>query len=190
MGQITKIEVEYRRTVQPAQFESKSAAAIIGVGFSEDETPDPDAQLEAAFEMAVRHVHGQLGLEVKPAKKAVPKKAAGRNISDNLEDRVEEEPAKKPAKRGRPKGSTNKKKAEEPAAPEAREISDGELVKAMSTRVEALKNAGVEGAAQLGRELIASVKPDDHPDDMPWGLASIPEEQREDFLVRIAVMGK
>lgn len=198
MGKVTNLTVEYGRTVQPKDYESKTAKAIIGVAFADDEHIDTDTELEAAFDYAVKHVHNTLGLgEAAPAKaKPAPAKKPETKVEEPKEDPAAIVDDTPPAKT---KTADKKAKKEDPAAIEddedflsigdevsdgekTREIPDGELNLAIGKKVKELQAAGVADASNQIKEIIASFSPDR---SKPFTARELTQAQRPKFLAKL-----
>ncbi len=200
----TKVEVEFSRTVQPAQYESKSAKASISyVPENEDEVIDEEEALRVAFELAKDHVLRQVGL-IPPLARTRQEKAAVTRAATKITKEKNEAKAQKAADTR----ALNKAKAQQAAASVVDEdptplaavsaadivdddtgpevISDGDLIKAVSAKVAELQEAGVNGASDILKKNIASFNPTP---GTPFNLANIPPEKRQAFLDQVKLLG-
>lgn len=154
MARIVRIEVEYGRTVRPADYESKSARAAVHLAAEENESLEP-VQIDGAFKDLITRVHRAVGLgPIAGATKDDDKKAnptppasseevtangkadASLGTQDAPEGSSEEELPEKPkrgkghkdpGKPGRPVGSKNKKKPIAEDTSDTEDTLEGEL---------------------------------------------------------------
>lgn len=197
MGKVTNLTVEYGRTVQPKDYESKTAKAIIGVAFADDEHIDTDTELEAAFDYAVKHVHNTLGLggstlvktKPAPAKKPETKAEPKEDPAAIVDDTPPAKPAAKKAQKADPAAVEDEGEedflniGDEVSDDEkTREIPDGELNLAIGKKVKELQASGVADASNQIKEIIASFSPDR---SKPFTARELTQAQRPKFLAKL-----
>jgi len=167
---ITQIKVMYRRTKQPAPYETKEAMVELTMAIDEaKQTSIEDAPVELALQRATDAVVNQLSIpEKEPAKKAA---SASKPKTKKVVT-----PAKEPAP---------EVKVEEPAPEEVEEkveaptLSQTDVRQAVSQTVERLKKAGVADAPARVNALVKAYIPNGKP---PLTYTRIPADSFGDFI--------
>lgn len=180
MGRITNVTVKYGRTTKPADYEAKRAdVELTGIV---DESEDEQAALDRLGVLAIGKCHELLGL-AKPAGANVVK-TGERTKADIAADAAKATGAEAPKPRGRgaatkpppvppaadpaaveeaPKPAAPAPKSDDDeladllgdgAAPAPKEITDQDIVTAITHKVDGLRKAGDTTAPQKLRELI------------------------------------
>lgn len=160
MGRIVEITAEYRRTIQPAEYQSRSAGAVIKWAADEDEVADLETELAASFDVAVAHVHERLELETP---KAAPKKARGTSAKAAAEKKA---PAKSSA-------------ADLDDDDEGRAISDSPEDRKPAEKKKSTARSGKKAAASTKASKSAASLDDDDEPELPDHLNKAKQKAKE-----------
>ncbi len=207
MGQITSGIVRYERTLNLGDYNSKKAAAEIAFSAGDDGS-DYKTMLDLAGTTAIAKVHELLAIAAPAGAKAAtsatgPATAAGPTKADLA--KAAEVAAGKPAntEAKKPPGRPPKPPAppappvadpaaveepvdeladltgEAPPAPPAKEITDQDIVAAITRKNQALKDGGCTTGAQMIRGLIGEfIAP-------PGQARQIAQDKRGDFMKKL-----
>ena len=167
---VTSIEVFYARKMQPQAYESADCSVKLSLSF-EEEAADVDAAISDALDTVQSHVLTRLGL------------------ADAISNTPAAAPAKEPAKRGTKKAPEEavvvavEKAPEPPPVPAVvPKISDADLIKAISGKVNEFVSKARSDGGPLVMAKIKEFLPDDKPPHTPNRIA---QERRMEFITAL-----